>query len=82
MASDNEATHLLQSQDQKQTCFANRRRHIQDPSGVSNVLEPHPDFEESLATGDRASVLFALERAVDILKGQIAQEEYQASVRM
>ena len=50
---------------------------VSDPSNVP--LEP--DFESSIAAGDRSSVLFTLERAVEILRGQMEQEEQQIALR-
>ena len=58
---------------------------IQESPLTSRVSDPivplDPDFESSIAAGDRSSVLFTLERAVEILRGQMEQEERQIALR-
>ncbi len=46
------------------------------------IMDNVPDMESSLLSGDRSSVLFTLERAVEILKSQMEHEEQQVQLRL
>ena len=56
---------------------------LESPVVASPINIPlEPDMEGSLISGDRSSVLFTLERAVEILKSQMDQEERQIRMRL
>ena len=83
-----ERTHLLRDRGTPPQLLTEERSSIQSDIAESpmfgmsrkELFQEHKE-ENSLTSGDRSSVLFTLERAVEILRSQVDREEQQLEMR-